>query len=134
MKIRIAATAAALLAMAAPAAAADGALTYQSVTHCAAFNLLLAQVYSAGDQAAATATEIDTFSNQAAALMVVATAMNNSTTEQVQADVTAENDTMIASLDGDGAAEKLISDNMVSCTVMGQAAKETLDKMLAEKQ
>jgi hypothetical protein len=131
MKIRIAA--AALLAMAAPATAADGAVTYQSVTHCAAFNLLLAQVYSAGDQAAAKTTEIDTFSGQAAALMVVATAMNGATTEQVQADVTAENDTMIASLDGEGAADQLISDNMVSCNAMGQAAKESLDKMLAEK-
>jgi hypothetical protein len=133
MRIRFAAAAAVLLTAAAPAAAAEGDVTYKSVTHCAAFNLLLAQVYKAGAQAEAKKAEIETYSGQAAALMVVASTMSNASAEKVHGDVTTENDAMIKSLGGDGAIDKLLKDNMVNCTVMGQAAKETLDKMLAKQ-
>jgi hypothetical protein len=130
--MRFAAAAAALLAAATPAAAAEGDLTYQSVTNCAAFNMLLAQVYKSDAQAEAKKAEIATYSGQAAALMVIAATMSKSTAEKVSIDVSSQNDAMIKSLGGEGAIDKLIADNMVTCTVMGQAAKETLDKMLAK--
>lgn len=133
MRIRFAAASAALLALAAPAAATAPELTYQTVTNCAAFNMLLAQVYSAGDQAAAKKADIETYSGRSAALMVIAATMSSSTAEKVTTDVTAQNDAMIKSLGGDGAIDKLLADNMSNCEVMGQAAKETLDKMLAAK-
>ncbi len=125
--------AAVMLALAAPAAAADEPPTYQNVTHCAAFNLLLAQVLTAGNKADAKQAEIDNYSNQAAALMVVAATMSNLSTDKVHADVTVQNDAMIKSLNGGGAGEKLIGDNMVNCDAMGQAAKQTLDRLLADK-
>jgi hypothetical protein len=126
MKFRYAAAAAALLAMSIPTAssAADDDLSYPKLTHCAAFNMLLAQVMSVGDDKdkPETKASAETFTNQSAALMVVATVVSKKDPKEVQADVSSQNDEMIASLSKDGAAEKLVSDNLETCNNLGKAA------------
>jgi len=132
MKIHPAGAAAALLALAlpAPSRADDAKLTYESVTHCAAFNLLLAQVAGAGEAADRHKAEAESYTDQAAALMVVAAMLNKSTPQAVQADVTARNDQMIRILAGDRAgADRLVEDSFESCSEMGKAAKQAVDQV-----
>ncbi|MFM5924226.1 MAG: hypothetical protein ACKOPG_08590 [Novosphingobium sp.] len=133
MKFRIAAAAAALLAVAMPTAssAADDGMSYDKLTHCAAFNMLLSQVMSVGDDKdkPENKTQAETFTNQAAALMVVATVTSKKDPKVVQADVSAENDKMIASLSEKGAADKLVGDNLETCNAMGKAAYQAVQEV-----
>lgn len=126
MKFRAFAAAAALLAMAMPTAstAQSEDLSYGKLTHCAAFNMLLSQVMSMGSDKdkPENKASAETFTNQAAALIVVATAVSKKDSKVVTDDVFAQNDTMLKSLGGDGAAEKLLKDNLETCNNLGKAA------------
>lgn len=132
MKFRAFAAAAALVAMAVPgvSTAADDDLSYGKLTHCAAFNMLLAQVMSVGDDKdkPESKAQAETFTNQSAALMVVATVVSKKTPEAVQADVSAQNDVMINSLGQKGAAEKLVNDNLETCNNLGKAAYQAVQE------
>lgn len=126
MKFRAFAAAAAMLAMAMPTAstAADDDLSYEKLTHCAAFNMLLSQVMSTGDgkDKPENKASAETFTNQAAALIVVASAVGKKDSKVVAEEVFAENGKMINSLGEKGAAEKLVGDNLETCNNLGKAA------------
>ncbi|HOB12831.1 MAG TPA: hypothetical protein PK680_06880 [Novosphingobium sp.] len=132
MKFRAIAAAAALFAMAVPSVstAADDDLSYEKLTHCAAFNMLLAQVMSVGDDKdkPESKAQAETFTNQSAALMVVATVVSKKDSKDVQADVSAQNSAMINSLGEKGAAEKLVGDNLETCNNLGKAAYQAVQE------
>lgn len=127
MKFRAVAAAAALFAMAMPTvstAQANNDLSYDKLTHCAAFNMLVSTVLSTGkdkDTAENKATA-ETFTNQAAALIVVAGIVGKKDTKVVQEEVFAQNGKMIDSLGDSKAAEKLVTDNFETCNNLGKAA------------
>lgn len=126
MKFRTLAAAAALLSMAMPtvATAQNADLSYEKLTHCAAFNMLLSQVMSTGDgkDKPENKASAETFTNQAAALIVVASAVGKKDSKVVAEEVFAQNGTMLNSLGQDGAAEKLVGDNLETCNNLGKAA------------
>lgn len=126
MKFRTLAAAAALLSMAMPtvATAQSADLSYEKLTHCAAFNMLLSQVMSTGDgkDKPENKASAETFTNQAAALIVVASAVGKKDSKVVAEEVFAQNGTMLNSLGQDGAAEKLVGDNLETCNNLGKAA------------
>lgn len=126
MKVRAFVAATALLAMAVPTAssAADDDLTYPKLKHCAAFNMLLGQVMSSGadKDTAENKSQAETFTNQAAALIVVATVVSKQDSKVVQDEVFAENEAMVKSLSGEGAVEALLKTDLESCNNLGKAA------------
>lgn len=126
MKFRTLAAAAALFSMAMPsvATAQGNDLSYEKLTHCAAFNMLLSQVMGTGDgkDKPENKASAETFTNQAAALIVVASAVAKKDSKVVAEDVFAQNGVMIKSLGETGAAEKLVSDNLETCNNLGKAA------------
>lgn len=126
MKFRTLAAAAALFSMAMPtvATAQGDDLSYEKLTHCAAFNMLLSQVMSTGDgkDKPENKASAETFTNQAAALIVVASAVGKKDSKAVAEEVFAQNGTMLNSLGQDGAAEKLVGDNLETCNNLGKAA------------
>lgn len=130
MRFRVFAAGAALLAIATPSisSAQDDNLSYPKLVHCAAFNMLLGQVMNANaangdknDEARA-----DLFVNQAAALMVVATAVSKKDSTAVQEEVFAQNDAMVQSMAQEGAAESLMRDNLETCSDLGKAAYQAV--------
>lgn len=125
-----ASAAAASLVLAAPASAKDDDLTYETVTRCAAFNLLLAQVYGTGD--GADKTKVDLYTDQAASLMVIATMMTSAGNDAVAADIKKQNAAMLDMISDDKATDKLLNDNLEECTNLGQAAKEVLDEQTSK--
>ncbi len=126
MKFRAMAAAAALFSMAMPSAsmAQSDELSYEKLTHCAAFNMLLSQVMNTGDgkDKPENKASAETFTNQAAALIVVATVVSKKDSKVVTDDVFAQNGAMINSLGQSGAAEKLVTDNLETCNNLGKAA------------
>lgn len=127
-----AAVAGSALAGAGHAFAADGP-TYDGVTQCAAFNMLMAQAYSAGDDAAANKDEIELYTGQAAALMVIATMMQGTESAAVTAEIKRKNDAMVALVSDEKAFGKLLDDNFEVCTSMGKAAKSVVDEQLGKQ-
>lgn len=126
MKFRALAAAAALFSMAMPsvATAQDNDLSYEKLTHCAAFNMLLSQVMGAGEgkDKPENKASVETFTNQAAALIVVASAVAKKDSKVVAEDVFAQNGKMINALGDTGTAEKLVGDNLETCNNLGKAA------------
>lgn len=126
MKFRTLAAAAALFSMAMPsvATAQDNDLSYEKLTHCAAFNMLLSQVMGTGEgkDKPENKASAETFTNQAAALIVVASAVAKKDSKVVAEDVFAQNGKMLNSLGETGSAEKLVSDNLETCNNLGKAA------------
>lgn len=126
MKFRALAAAVALFSIAIPSVAtAQGEdLSYEKLTHCAAFNMLLSQVMSTGDgkDKPENKKSAETFTGQAAALIVVATAVSKKDSKVVTDDVFAQNGAMINSLGQAGGAEKLVNDNLETCNNLGKAA------------
>lgn len=126
MKFRAFAAAAATLAMVMPTVthAADDAMSYEKLTHCAAFNMLLGQVMGTGEgkDKPENKASAETFTNQAVALIVVASAVAKKDSKVVTEDVVAQNGKMINSLGEKGAAEKLVGDNLETCNNLGKAA------------
>lgn len=137
MQFRFAAGIAALIALAAPATAfaAEDTLSYEKLTHCAAFNMLLSQVMSVGEDKdkAQNKAQAETFAKHSAALMVVATVSSKKDIKLVQGDVATQNDAMIKSLGEAGAADRLVSENLETCSAMGQAAFLAIEEATAKK-
>lgn len=127
------AAAGAALAASGPAAAA-GSVSYDGVTQCAAFNLLLAQAYSGGVNAAAHKDEIELYTDQAAALMVVAATMPGNDKDAVSAEIKRKNDAMVALVSDEKAFGRLLDENLEACTNMGKAAKSVVDEQLGKQQ
>lgn len=126
MKFRALAVATALLATSIPSAtmAQDDSLSYPKLKHCAAFNMLLGQVMSMGadKDKPETKAQAETFINQSAALIVVATAVSKQDGKVVQGEVFAENDEMVKSLGEEGAAERMLKADFETCNNLGKAA------------
>lgn len=134
MKSKLGLSAIALpLALGAPAAA-QPAMSYDSVVECAAFNMFLVQKLSRKAAGDANKAAIENYSNRTVALLVLAVATGKTTNDKVQADVTARNNAMLATLGkGDGSADELVRTNQASCDDMGKAAQVALDQMMAGK-
>lgn len=123
----------ALLAIAIPGAAlaqtaGDDNLTYPRLTHCAALNLMLGQVLGAGtdrDKPEVKA-QAETFIAQAAALTMVAAAMDRTDPQKVQEDVFAENETLSQSLTREGVATELLQRDLAPCNEIGKAALDAV--------
>ena len=132
MKFRAIAAAAALFSMAVPtvSTAQDDSLSYPKLTHCAAFNMFLAQVMGMGadKDKAENKVQAETFTNQAAALIVLATVVSKKDSEAVQGEVFAENETMMKSMSQEGAAEKLLQADLETCNNLGKAAYAALQE------
>ncbi|MBN8499827.1 MAG: hypothetical protein J0M19_01590 [Sphingomonadales bacterium] len=134
MKFRAIFAAAALMGAVAPTvsiaqtAPQNDELSYAKLTHCAAFNMLLGQVMSSGTDKdkPENKASAETFTNQAAALIVVATVVSKKDSKVVTDDVFAQNGAMLKSLSGAGAAESLVRDNLETCNNLGKAAYATI--------
>lgn len=125
MKLRIAA--AAILTFGTPSLTrADAGLSYAQLTNCAAFNLLLTQFYSLGDQAAAHQEDAATSERRSSALTLAASMLSKQDVMIVASDVALQNAEMIKSLDDKEMATKLITDNMAACATLGKAADVAL--------
>ena len=90
--------------------AGDNAMSYPRLTHCAALNIMLGQVLGIGEDKdkPEVKAQAETFIAQAAALTMVAAAMNQTDPQKVQEDVFAQNEALTQSLTRDGAAEELL--------------------------
>ncbi len=130
MKMRFAAAAAALIALAAPTiASADDGLKYEDLVHCAATNLVIAAVLSLDGGEVKNKDSIETSRNQAVALEVVATVGLKKDIETVKADVDADSTQIINNM-SDPAKNKAFIDNDVSkCMTMGKAAYDAVEEM-----
>lgn len=123
----------ALLASALPTAAqaqtaGDNDLTYPRLTHCAALNIMLGQVLGAGEDRdkQEVKAQAETFIVQAAALTMVAAAMNQTDPKKVQEEVFAQNEALTQSLTREGAAEELLQRDLGPCNEMGKAAYDAV--------
>lgn len=129
MNLRIGVAAAAMLALSAASRAdADDALSYAQLTNCAAFNMLLMQSYSLGDQAAAHQDDIAISKRRSMALTLAAAMLSKQDSKVVADDVVSQNAAMIKSLSDAEAAAKLVTDNMTPCATLGKVADEALNE------
>lgn len=126
MKILGAAVALSTLAVSSQVGAADGDLSYDELTNCAAFVLLEAQVYDGDKASSEDKAKAENYYQQAASLTVAASLLSKKDAKVVTEEVKGRNSKMIESLSQDGAAEKLIRDNAERCNALGQAAQEAL--------
>lgn len=128
MKIKLlgAAAALAVFSMSGVANAAEDTVPYSTLTNCAAFVMLEAQVYGTDDSTTEEKAKSESFYRQAAALTVAASLLHDKNSDTVLADVKAQNSKMIDQLGNDGYAKKLIEDNAETCNAMGEAAAEAL--------
>lgn len=120
--------AASLASAAGAQTAADDELSYPRLTHCAALNVMLGQVLGAGEDKdkPEVKAQAETFIAQAAALTMVAAAMNQVDPKKVQEDVFAQNAAMTQLLTGGGAAEELLQRDLGPCNEIGKAAYEAV--------
>ena len=127
MKLKFAAVSVALAALALPTmlSAADG-LKYEDLVHCAATNLVIAQVLGLDDGATKNKTDIDKFQNQAASLMAIASVGSKKDTDTVIADTKKEQDAVIAIIGDKSKSDGFISTDVPKCKTMGEAAVEVL--------
>ena len=134
MKMRFAATAAALVALSAPTiASAEDGLKYEDLVHCAATNLVVAAVLSldGGDERAKVS--IETFKNQAVALIIVATVDLKKDVEVVKADVDAETK-RIQNIWGDPVKKRTFIDvDVPKCRTLGEDAYYAVEEMKKSK-
>lgn len=108
--------------------AGDNAMSYPRLTHCAALNIMLGQVLGIGEDKdkPEVKAQAETFIAQAAALTMVAAAMNQTDPQKVQEDVFAQNEALTQSLTRDGAAEELLGRDLGPCNELGKAAYDAV--------
>lgn len=130
MKFRFAASAAvALASLALPTMlSADDGLKYEDLIHCAATNLVIAQVLGLGDDAAKNKGDIDKYQGHAASLMAIASVGSKKDTDTVMADTKSEQDTIIGILGDKSKSDGFIGTEVPKCKTMGEAA----DSVVAE--
>ena len=130
MKIRFAAAAAALIALAAPTiACADDGLKYEDLVHCAATNLVIAAVLSLDGGEVKNKDSIETSRNQAVALEVVATVGLKKDIETVKADVDADSTQIINNMSDTAKNKAFIDNDVTKCMTMGKAAYDAVEEM-----
>lgn len=132
-KLSALAAATALLVAAIPGTAQaqtaqDENLSYPRLTHCAALNILLGQFLGMGDDKdqPEVKAQVATYIAQAAALTMVAAAMNQMDPKQVQEDVFAKNEALTQSFSHKEAAEELLQRDLGPCNDLGKAAHEAV--------
>lgn len=129
MKRHFAIAAATLAAFALPgSASADDPLTYQDLVHCAATNIVIASVLSLDDGAVKNKTEIDAFTNQAAALMTVATTSSKKDAKVVQDDIRTESTALIDVVSDKDKSKAFIEKDVLTCNDLGKAALQVLNE------
>lgn len=109
-------------------ASADDPLTYQDLVYCAATNIVIASVLSLDDGAVKNKTEIDTFTNQAAALMTVATTGSKKDAKAVQEDIRTESTALIDVVSDKDKSEAFINKDVPTCNGLGKAALQGLNE------
>lgn len=114
---------------AAQAQAAQDDVSYPRLTHCAALNVMLGQVLGAGEDRdkPEVKSQAQTFIAQAAALTMVAAAMNQTDPKKVQEDVFAQNEAMAQSFTREGAAQELMQRDLGPCNELGKAAYDAVE-------
>ena len=134
MKYRIAAASAALLALLASGmASADDKLKYEDLVHCAAANVVVAGVLSLDDGETKNKAKIETFKQQAAALMAIAAIGSSKDTNVVQDDMSKETDVIIALLGDKEKSKGFIDVEVPKCITMGQSAMEVVNEAKSAK-
>ena len=134
MKRQISAATAVLAAICLPnLASAEDGLKYEDLVHCAATNIVVASVLSLDDGETKNKTDIETYSNQAASLMVVATLGSNKDSKMVQADVSTETDKLIGILGDKTKSGPFIEKDVPTCNDLGKAAIEVVNEAKAGK-
>ena len=134
MKYRIAAASAALLALLASGmASADDKLKYEDLVHCAAANVVVAGVLSLDDGETKNKAKIETFKQQAAALMAIAAIGSSKDTNVVQDDMSKETDVIIALLGDKEKSKGFIDVEVPKCNTMGQSALEVVNEAKSGK-
>ncbi len=130
MNIRAFITAVAALAMTMPSVsqAADDDLSYARLTHCAAFTMLMGQVMGMGEnkdkpEYKAAAAQ---YQEQSIALLIVAIAVSKKDAKVVTEDVNAQNTALKNSLSKEGAADRMIKEDLTPCTELGKAAAKAV--------
>lgn len=104
-------------------------LSYARLTYCAALNVMLGQALGASEDIdkAEVKAQSDIFIAQAAALTMVAAAMNQIDPREVEGDVFAQHQAMAQSFSRDGAPEELLQRDLGSCNDLGKAAYEAVE-------
>ena len=134
MKYRIAAATAALMALSVSGmASADDKLKYEDLVHCAATNVVVAGVLGLDDGETKNKDQIETFKNQAAALMAIAAIGSSKDTKLVQVDMSKETDVIIALLGDKEKSKGFIDVEVPKCNTMGQAAVQVVDEAKSGK-
>ncbi len=110
-------------------AAQENDVSYPRLTHCAALNVMLGQVLGAGEDRdkPEVKSQAQTFIAQAAALTMVAAAMNQTDPKKVQEDVFAQNEAMAQSFTREGAAQELMQRDLGPCNELGKAAYDAVE-------
>ena len=134
MKYRIAAATAALMALSVSGmASADDKLKYEDLVHCAATNVVVAGVLGLDDGEIKNKDQIETFKQQAAALMAIAAIGSSKDTKLVQVDMSKETDVIIALLGDKEKSKGFIDVEVPKCNTMGQAAVQVVDEAKSGK-
>lgn len=136
MTIRAAAAAAVLLcAAASPAAGQADGPSYDQLTRCAAFNLVMERLAAIGPDGMPrqNQTPAENFGHQSAALLVIAAMTGEKMPQAVQADVLAQADALIQVLRAGDAGEADLRTDLESCTALGQAALSALSPRPARR-
>ena len=134
MNMRFAVTAAALVALSAPTiASADDGLKYEDLVHCAATNLVVAAALSLNGGDVKNKDSIETYTNQAAALEVVATVGLKKDIEVVKADVDADSTLIVNNMSDEAKNKAFIDNDVTKCLTMGKAAYDAVEEMKKSK-
>ena len=131
---RIATVVAALAAFGLPGlASADDGLKYEDLVHCAATNIVIASVLSLNDGATKNKDDIEVSTNQAAALMTIATIGSKKDSKVVQGDVSKETDVLMDLVADKDKSSAWIEKDVPTCRDLGKAAIAVLDEAKSGK-
>lgn len=134
MQRPIAAVTAALLVICLPnLAGADDGMKYENLIHYAATNIVVASVLSLDDGETKNKTEIATYRNQAASLMVIATHGLTKDSKAVQADVSTEPTKLIGIMGDQTKSGSFIEQDVPTCNELGKAAVQAVHDVKAGK-
>ncbi|MDL2353145.1 MAG: hypothetical protein QFC78_09905 [Pseudomonadota bacterium] len=134
MKFRFAAATAAFAALSfSTMSGADDKLKYEDLIHCAATNLVFSSVLGLNDGETKNKDQIETYNNQAAALMAIAAVSSKKESAAVQADTMTESKAIINVLTDGEKGKDFVNTEMPKCNTLGQAAVEVVNETKASK-